>query len=86
MSLGNHCQDSHVLKCADACVPDIQHCSSLHTQSTDIAHSNLHRAPGISAATVTCMVAVLQHIESNDKRKHLDMSSTDKENFQPKVG
>lgn len=32
------------------------------------------------------MVAVLQHIESNDKRKHLDMSSTDKENFQPKVG
>lgn len=41
----------------------------------------------ISAATVMCMSAVYtQYIGNIDNRKHLDMFSTDKENFQPKVG
>lgn len=82
MSLGNHCQDSHVPKRADACVPNVQHCSSLHSLQTLPIHWTY-----ISAATVMCMSAVYtQYIGNIDKRQHLDMFSTDKENFQPKVG
>lgn len=65
---------------------DVQHRSSLHKQSTDTAHSTRHRALDISAATVMCMAAALKYVGNIDKRKHADMFSTDKENFQTKVG